>query len=81
MATGLPVVATRVDAIPEVIQHDINGILVEKGDASALAEGIERLILDPAMRQRLGSKALHDVRSLFSIENTTQLYAEYLGIV
>jgi len=81
MATGLPVVATSVDAIPEVIQHNVNGILVETGNASALAEGIERLILDPALRQRLGSKALHDVRSIFSIEMTTQLYAKYLGIV
>jgi len=80
MATALPIVSTAVDAVPEVIVHDVNGILVEKGNPAALAAGLERALSDPELRRRLGQVALTDVRALFSIENTTQLYAEYLGI-
>ena len=80
MATGLPVVATNVDAVPEIVRHNVNGILVEKGDRFALADAIQRLISDPVLRQRLGSLALQDVGAAFSIKNTTQVYAEYLGI-
>lgn len=80
MATGLPIVATAVDAVPEVITHEVNGLLVAKGDAAAVAAAVERLASDPILAEKLGNAALVDVRSLFSIENATQLYAEYLGI-
>lgn len=80
MATGLPIVATAVDAVPEVIAHEVNGLLVPKGDAAAMAAAMVRLAKDPALGARLGEAALADVRSLFSIENATQLYAEYLGL-
>ncbi len=80
MATGLPVVATNVDAVPEVVKHNVNGILVEKGDPCALADAVQGLICDPVLRQRLGSLGLQDVGAAFSINNTTRIYAEHLGI-
>ena len=80
MATGLPIVATAVDAVPEVITHEVNGLLVAPGDERGVADALERLLDDPALRERLGKAALGDVRTLFSIQNATQLYAEYLGI-
>lgn len=80
MATGLPIAATAVDAVPEVLAHEVNGLLVPKGDAAAMAAAIIRLAKDPELGVRLGEAALADVRSLFSIENATQLYAEYLGL-
>lgn len=80
MATGLPVVATAIDALPEVITHEANGLLVPAGDSAALADALHRLALDEPLRDRLGQAALADVRSLFSIQHATQLYAEYLGI-
>lgn len=80
MATGLPIVATAVDAVPEVITHEVNGLLVPKGDERATADAIVRLLEDAVLRERLGKAALGDVRTLFSIQNATQLYAEYLGI-
>lgn len=80
MATGLPIAATAVDALPEVIMHEINGLLVPAGDSAALADALERLARDEKLRARLGQAALADVRSLFSIQHATQLYAEYLGI-
>ncbi|MHB1950467.1 MAG: glycosyltransferase family 4 protein [Acidiferrobacteraceae bacterium] len=80
MATGLAVAATNVEAVPEVIVDDVNGLLVPKGDRNALADAIARLIDDPLLRLRLGTRAMEDVRSLFSIERASQCYARYLGI-
>jgi glycosyltransferase involved in cell wall biosynthesis len=58
MSTGLPVVATRVSGIPELIEHDRNGLLVPPRDEVALAAGLERLldpVHGPGLRARLGS--------------------------
>lgn len=54
MAAGKPVVATRVGAIPDVLDSD--AILTPPGDAEALASAVERLVADPALRDKL-SKA------------------------
>ena len=54
MAAGLPIVATRVGGIPEVVIDGVSGILVPRGDPSALAEALEGTISDPALRDRLG---------------------------
>ena len=53
MAAGTPVVASRVDGLSEIVQDEISGLLVEPGDAPALATGLRRLCLDPALRRRL----------------------------
>ena len=58
---GVPVVATTVSGIPEVVRHAHNGLLVGPDQPTALAESIELLIADPALRGRLFS---HIVRSL-----------------
>jgi glycosyltransferase involved in cell wall biosynthesis len=52
MASGLPIVTTKVAGIPSLITHEINGLLVEPA-ASALADAVERLIADPTLRRRL----------------------------
>lgn len=54
MRVGVPIVATRVDGIPDVIQHGETGILVTPGDPRALASAIDDLLDDP---QRAGSLA------------------------
>lgn len=51
---GLPCVATRVSAIPELVVDGDTGLLAEAGDSRALAAAIARLIPDPALRRRLG---------------------------
>lgn len=80
MATGLAIAATNVAAVPEVIVDNVNGLLVPKGNEHALAEAIARLIDDPMLRRRLGTRAIEDARTLFSIENATALYSYYLDI-
>lgn len=61
-----PVVATRVGGIPEVIEEGENGYLVEAGDVDALAERVERLIADPALRTRMGNAGRLQVEQAFT---------------
>lgn len=57
MATGLSVIATRVGAIPEVVEDGVSGLLIEPGDVDALARALARLAQDPDERARLGRAA------------------------
>jgi glycosyltransferase involved in cell wall biosynthesis len=54
MASGLPVVATRVGGIPEVVVHGHSGLLAHPGDPDAFGDLIARLASDPDLRHRLG---------------------------
>ncbi len=53
MAAGLPVVAAGVGGIPEAVEHEANGLLFNKGDATGLSEQVLRLFNDDELRQRL----------------------------
>ncbi len=55
MRAGLPIVASRVGGIPEIVQHEVNGLLVPPADAEALAAALERLYRDAQLRRRLGA--------------------------
>ena len=55
-AYGVPVIGAYAGGVPDVIAHDEDGLLVPFGDARALASSIERLLGDPALRDRLGSQ-------------------------
>lgn len=68
MAAGVPVVASQVGGIPEVISHGKEGFLVPPGDVDQLATAIERLAIDSQLRGRFGSAGRGTVRSRFSIE-------------
>jgi len=54
MRLGRPVVATRVGGTPEAVADGVTGVLVERGDAEALARAIAGLLLDPARRAAMG---------------------------
>jgi glycosyltransferase involved in cell wall biosynthesis len=54
-SVGLPVVATAVQGIPDVVKDGKTGILVPPSDARSMAEAICRLIRDPALRQDMGT--------------------------
>ncbi len=55
MQAGLPIVASDVDGIPEIIEHEVNGLLVPPGDAYALALAVQRLRDDPELARRLAA--------------------------
>src|SRR6185437_12312731 len=54
MAAGLPVVATAVGGIPEIVAGGETGILAAPGDSDSLAEALETIVADPALRADLG---------------------------
>lgn len=55
MAAGTPVVVTRVGALPEVVTHEVTGLVVEPGDAGALAEALDKVVSDPALQHAYGA--------------------------
>jgi glycosyltransferase involved in cell wall biosynthesis len=59
MASGKPIIAARAASAPEVVKH---GILVEPDNEEALAEGIEQLYRNPALREKLADSAQHWVK-------------------
>jgi glycosyltransferase involved in cell wall biosynthesis len=68
-AAGAAVVATPVGAVPDVITHDKNGLLVEAGDVDGLASALRRLIADPDLRNALGAAAKRDHAERYNIDN------------
>ena len=65
MASGCPVVSTRVSGIPELIEHDQDGVLVEQRDPVALADAIARLLESNDLRQRLAAGARTRIETEF----------------
>jgi glycosyltransferase involved in cell wall biosynthesis len=57
MGSGLPVVATAVGGIPEVVRHGVNGLLVEAASARLLGEALEQLVMNVDQRKALGAAA------------------------
>ena len=76
MAHGLPIVATQVGGVPEIIDHDGNGLLVPAGDVAALAAAIHRVATDPALRRRLGDAGRERVSTAFSLSTMVRNYDE-----
>lgn len=67
-AHGVAVVATPVGAIPEVIDHERNGMIVPVGDVNALADTLRRLIENPELRLQLGEAARRDHAEHYDID-------------
>jgi sugar transferase (PEP-CTERM/EpsH1 system associated) len=74
MATGLPVVATKVGGNPEVVVHGTSGLLFRSGDAATLGDHLAQLRTDDSLRARLGAGALKRARGEFSIDSMVRAY-------
>ena len=70
MASGLPVVATRVAGIPEIVAENQNGLLVDEQSPDQLARALGRLIDDPALRQQFGTKSRLRADQTFRLDKT-----------
>jgi glycosyltransferase involved in cell wall biosynthesis len=83
MAMGKPVIATRVSALPELIEDAVSGFLVAPKDTAALADLIIRLAGDGLLQQRIGEQARQRCLREFSVERMTAatraLYGEVLA--
>jgi phosphatidylinositol alpha 1,6-mannosyltransferase len=58
MACGLPVVAADAYALPELVHHEINGFLFQRGNSDEMAQYLDTLVRDAALRQQMGAKSL-----------------------
>jgi colanic acid/amylovoran biosynthesis glycosyltransferase len=72
LACEVPVVASRLSGIPELVLDGETGLLVEAGDAEALASAIERLSRDPPLRRQLGAAGRARVVAEFSERSSAQ---------
>ena len=83
MAAALPVIATDVAGLREVVIDDQTGIVVEPNNGQALAGAIEKLTADAELRARLGQAGLERVRELFPIDKNIvaheELYQQVVG--
>ncbi len=75
MASGLPVVATRVGGNPELVEDGIGGALVPRQDPSALAAAIAAYVADPELRRRHGLASRQRATGHFSLERMAEAYA------
>ena len=84
MLAGLPVVATSVSAVPEVVADGETGILVAAGDSDAVAGALHQLLADPERAERLGAAGRRRALAEFSVarmaEQTIDVYREALAI-
>ena len=72
MATGLPVVSTRIGGIPEMVVEDETGFLVQPEDAVGLAGAIEKVTSDRSLEHKLGQAGYKRAQQLFSIEKNVR---------
>ena len=69
MASGMAIIASAVGQLTEVVQDGRNGLLVPPGDVPAMAAALQRLIVDPTLRSRLGRQAREDAKRKHSWEH------------
>jgi glycosyltransferase involved in cell wall biosynthesis len=83
MAAGLPIVSTTHGVMPHLLRDGVNGFLVEPRDPEALAEKIEKLAVDPALRIEIGERNRREVQERYGVEEAARaygaLYDELLG--
>jgi glycosyltransferase involved in cell wall biosynthesis len=80
MASGLPVITTPVGAIPEIVSHELNGLLVPSGDGPALEGAIERVLSDRDLSTSLGTQARAAVEERYSVTTVTARYLDVMGV-
>lgn len=82
LALGVPVVATRVGGLPEVVIDGETGLLVPPGDAEAIGRAVELLLRDPARATEMAAAGGRRVEASFTLERTVSGYADiYDGLV
>jgi glycosyltransferase involved in cell wall biosynthesis len=69
MAAGVPVVATRVGGLPEVVEDGVTGLLVPRRDAAAFAAALEKVLLDEDLAQAMGSAGRRRVLAGFTVQS------------
>jgi glycosyltransferase involved in cell wall biosynthesis len=74
MAAAQPVIATAVDDIPELVEHNVTGLMIEDNKLDQLVAAIERLITDPALCSSLGAAARQRIEREFDLARQAAMY-------
>jgi glycosyltransferase involved in cell wall biosynthesis len=80
MAAGVPVVASRIGQLEQLIQPDTNGLLVPPGEAAALAAALERLLTEPKLGARLGRAGRATVLRDYTWDSNAQQILRLAGL-
>ncbi len=78
MTMELPVVAFDTSSIPEVVKDEVTGLLADTGDTQALAQALDKLVLDPDLRKQLGRAGRRRVLDKF---HSRKAFADFLKAV
>ena len=74
MGCGIPVIASDAGGLPEVVEHEVTGLVVPKGDASALAEALSELLASPERRRAYGRAGHQRAHERFSWDRSAELF-------
>jgi colanic acid/amylovoran biosynthesis glycosyltransferase len=80
MSCGLPVVASAISGIPELVEHRVSGLLVPPGDPRAIADALRQLDGDPVLREHLGRAARRRVLAEFDLDASAAELARRFGV-
>ncbi|SEN38333.1 glycosyltransferase [Lihuaxuella thermophila] len=77
-ACGVPVVVTNVGGLPEVVDHEVTGLIIPDNHPDHLVQAFKRLILDESLRKKLGANGVRFVQERYDwIENANRMVALY----
>lgn len=76
MACGLPVVASRISGIPELVEDGVSGLLFTPRDSVAAADALARLFADPQLRIRMGQSARKRIAASYDLSKNARVLAE-----
>ncbi|MGH3020372.1 MAG: glycosyltransferase, partial [Gaiellaceae bacterium] len=80
MASGVPVVASGISGIPELVDDGVSGLLVPPGDSRALARALRRLHDDPGLRERLAGAGREKVEREFDVRASAAELVRQIGL-
>ena len=81
MSQGLPIIASRVGGIPDILQNGEAGILVPPGDSAALADAICRLLIDQSLRKRLIRRSMEQALESCMEEQAGKFFSEIASLM
>ncbi|HEX2835407.1 MAG TPA: glycosyltransferase family 4 protein [Thermoanaerobaculia bacterium] len=76
---GVPIVASAIGAMKDVIEHDVSGLLVEQENPDALADALLRLLQNPSLAARFGARAAADAQGRFSWKTNGRIVLDGLA--
>lgn len=79
MAAGVPVVASELSGIPELVEDGTSGILVSPGNADAVATAVRTLLTRPRVAREIGERGRERVREAFSLQGTVSQLLDLLA--